>query len=45
VAEARDYVYLTPWSLAFPAAAISLLVVSVNLAADGLGRALRTDAR
>jgi len=45
VAEARDYVYLTPWSLIFPAAAISLLVVSVNLAADGLGRALRTDAR
>lgn len=45
VAEARDYVYLTPWSLAFPAAAISLLVVSVNLAADGLGRALRSDAR
>jgi len=45
VAEARDYVYLTPWSLIFPAAAISLLVVSVNLAADGLGRALRTEGR
>lgn len=45
VAEARDYVYLTPWSLIFPAAAISLLVVSVNLAADGLGRALRTETR
>jgi len=45
VAEARDYVYLTPWSLIFPAAAISLLVVSVNLAADGLGRALRTESR
>lgn len=43
VSEARDYVYLTPWSLVFPAAAISLLVVSVNLAADGLGRALRTE--
>ncbi len=41
VAEARDYVFMTPWTLAFPAAAISLLVVSVNLAADGLGRALR----
>ena len=45
VSEARDYVYLTPWSLAFPAAAISVLVVAVNLAADGLGRALRTEAR
>lgn len=44
VSEARDYVYLTPWSLAFPAAAISLLVVGVNLTADGLGRALRVDA-
>jgi len=45
VAEARDHVYLTPWSLFFPAAAISLLVISVNLAADGLGRALRSGTR
>jgi peptide/nickel transport system permease protein len=45
VSEARDYVYLTPWSLIFPAAAISLLVISVNLAADGLGRALRAETR
>lgn len=44
VAEARDHVYVTPWSLIFPAAAISLLVIGVNLTADGLGRALRVGA-
>ena len=43
VAEARDHVHSTPWALAFPAAAISLLIIGVNLAADGLGRALRPD--
>lgn len=44
VAEARDHVYVTPWSLIFPAAAISVLVIGVNLTADGLGRALRVGA-
>jgi peptide/nickel transport system permease protein len=41
VSEARNYVSLTPWSLYFPAAAISLLVIGVNLMADGLKRALQ----
>ena len=41
VKEARNYVSLTPWSLYFPAAAISLLVIGVNLMADGLKRALQ----
>ncbi len=41
VSEARDYVYLSPWELTFPALAISLLVIGVNLLADGLKRALR----
>jgi len=45
VAEARNYVFTTPWTLAFPAAAISLLVIAVNLAADGLGRALQGETR
>ena len=36
VKENRDYAALTPWALYFPVAAISLVVVSVNLAADGL---------
>lgn len=42
VNEARTFVSLTPWALYFPAAAISLLVIGVNLMADGLKRALQT---
>lgn len=41
VSEARNYVSLTPWAMYFPAAAISLLVIGVNLMADGLKRALQ----
>jgi peptide/nickel transport system permease protein len=41
VNEARNDVSLTPWAMVFPAAAISLLVVGVNLTADGLKRALQ----
>ncbi len=41
VKEARIYIRLAPWSLYFPAGAISLLVVGVNLTADGLKTALR----
>lgn len=41
ISEARVYAALTPWALYFPAAAISLLVVSVNLMADGLKNALQ----
>jgi len=41
VSEARDFVYLTPWTLIFPALGISLLVVGVNLLADGLKRVLQ----
>jgi peptide/nickel transport system permease protein len=41
VKEARNYLALTPWALYFPAAAISLLVIGVNLMADGLNRALQ----
>jgi peptide/nickel transport system permease protein len=41
VNEARNYVSLTPWALYFPVAAISLLVVGVNLMADGLKRVLQ----
>ncbi len=42
VNEARNYAALTPWALFFPAAAISLLIISINLMADGLKRALQT---
>lgn len=41
VSEARDYVFLNPWALYFPAAAISVLVVATNLMADGLKRVLQ----
>lgn len=40
VKEARNYLALTPWALYFPAAAISLLVIGVNLMAEGIQRAL-----
>ena len=43
VSEARAYVSLTPWAFYFPAAAISLLVLGVNLMADGLKRVLQAD--
>lgn len=42
VKEARNYFALTPWALYFPAAAISLLVIGVNLTADGVKRALQS---
>jgi len=40
VSEARNDAALAPWALFFPAAAIAILVVGVNLAADGLKQAL-----
>jgi len=41
VSEARHTVSQTPWAMYFPAAAISLLVIGVNLMADGLKRVLQ----
>jgi len=40
VNEARHNVTQTPWAMYFPAGAIALLVISVNLTADGLKRVL-----
>ena len=40
VAEAREHVFQTPWALWAPALAISVLVIGVNLMADGLRRVL-----
>lgn len=42
VNEARPNYFQVPWALYFPAGAISLLVISVNLFADGLKQALLT---
>ena len=41
VNEARTFVAQTPWALYFPAGAISVLVIAVNLMADGLKRTLQ----
>jgi peptide/nickel transport system permease protein len=41
VNEARSYVTQTPWALYFPAGAISVIVIGVNLMADGLKRVLQ----
>ncbi|MDX1413562.1 MAG: ABC transporter permease [Candidatus Promineifilaceae bacterium] len=42
VSEARPYATLLPWTMFFPAAAIALLVIGVNLMADGIKRVLQT---
>lgn len=44
VNEARQNVTQTPWALYFPAGAIALLVIGVNLLADGLKRALQVQS-
>ncbi len=36
IREARDYGQQLPWTLYFPAAAIILLIIAVNLSADGI---------
>jgi peptide/nickel transport system permease protein len=38
VKEARNSVNTTPWAMYFPAGAIALVVIGVNLMADGLKR-------
>lgn len=43
VKEARAYVNQTPWALYFPAAAISIVVIGVNLMADGLKQLLTSE--
>ena len=44
VKEARETVSQVPWALYFPAGAISILVIGVNLMADGLKKALQEPA-
>lgn len=43
VNEARPHASQLPWAMFFPAAAIALLVIAVNLTADGLKRVLLTN--
>lgn len=42
VNEARPHVSQLPWSMYFPAAAIAIVVIGVNLMADGVKKVLRT---
>lgn len=37
IGEARNYVMIAPWVVFFPAMAIGIIVVAVNVLADGLG--------
>lgn len=41
VKEARIYATQIPWALVFPAAAISIVVIGINLLADGMKQVLR----
>lgn len=41
VKEAREYVNAVPWALYVPAVAIALVVIGVNLMADGIKRVLQ----
>jgi peptide/nickel transport system permease protein len=43
VKEARTFVRQIPWALYFPAGAIAVVVIGVNLMADGLKRVLQHD--
>ncbi len=43
VKEARSYVGQAPWALYFPAAAIALAVIGVNLLSDGLKRVFQAE--
>jgi ABC-type dipeptide/oligopeptide/nickel transport system permease subunit len=47
VSDARDYLSTAWWTLAFPAAAIVVAVIALNLLGDGLRSGLdpRRDAR
>jgi peptide/nickel transport system permease protein len=45
VNDARHNVSSTPWTLYFPAGSIALLVIGVNLMADGLRRVIQTSER
>ncbi len=44
VKEARSYVEQAPWALYFPAGAIALAVIGVNLMSDGLKRVLQAES-
>jgi peptide/nickel transport system permease protein len=36
IAEAKDYMFFSPWMIAVPGTVLSLLVLSINLMGDGI---------
>ena len=36
IAEAKDYMYFTPWVIMVPGVALFVLVLGINLLGDGL---------
>ncbi len=42
VKESRTFASLVPWAMFFPAAAISLVVIGINLTADGIKQIMRS---
>src|SRR6267154_1389968 len=43
IAEAKDYMFFSPWVIVIPGAALFLLVLGINLLGDGLSQILGTD--
>src|SRR5260221_696038 len=43
IAEAKDYMFFSPWVIMIPGAALFLLVLGINLLGDGLSHILGTD--
>ena len=43
IAEAKDYMFFSPWVIMVPGAALFVLVLGINLLGDGLSRRLGTD--
>ena len=43
IAEAKDYMFFSPWVIMIPGAALFVLVIGINLLGDGLNHILGTD--
>ena len=43
IAEAKDYMFFSPWVIMIPGAALFVLVLGINLLGDGLNHILGTD--
>jgi peptide/nickel transport system permease protein len=42
IAEAKDYMFFSPWVIMIPGVALFILVLGINLLGDGLGDLLGT---